>query len=88
MVLMMNLSTLDTGACAQRTENPVQVMSELLREAWLKVAGAVLPGVSHITPVILCRSDRRVFTARACQLNAQVQAMARPVTTSRSGVTG
>lgn len=62
MVLMTNRNTLEVGSCAQRTENSMQVMSELLREAWLTVAGAVHPGISNITPVALSRSGRGALT--------------------------
>ncbi|PWI77085.1 hypothetical protein DEO48_26260 [Enterobacter sp. CGMCC 5087] len=58
----------------------------MLRDAWLTVTGAERNGVTNITPVILNRVARGVFTTPFNQLTAQVKAMTVPVTLARTGV--
>ncbi|WP_262772018.1 YagK/YfjJ domain-containing protein [Enterobacter asburiae] len=82
MVLLLNLDTLGKA----HDESAQQAISEMLRDAWLTVTGAERNGVTNITPVILNRVGRGVFTTPFNQLTAQVKAMTVPVTLARTGV--
>ncbi|MBS3892775.1 YagK/YfjJ domain-containing protein [Serratia marcescens] len=82
MVLLLNLDTLGKA----HDESAQQAISEMLWDAWLTVTGAERNGVTNITPVILNRVGRGVFTTPFNQLTAQVKAMTVPVTLARTGV--
>ena len=82
MVLMMNLETLGRV----HDESVQQGMSEMLIDAWITVTGANRKDVTNITPVILNRAARGVFTTPFNQLTAQVKAMTVPVTLARTGI--
>ncbi|MGK2895344.1 DUF3296 domain-containing protein [Klebsiella michiganensis] len=82
MVLMLNLDTL--GGVHDKSAQ--QGISEMLIDAWITVTGANHKDVTNITPVILNRVGRGVFTTPFNQLTAQVKAMTVPVTLARTGV--
>lgn len=84
VVLLLNLDTLG----AWRDEVVQKEMSGILREAWRTVTGTDRNGVTGITPMILNRSVRGAFTRPFNQLKAQMQAMAVPVATAKTGSTG
>lgn len=86
MVLLLNLDTLGAGRHTGLDERTQQAISEMLWDAWLTVTGAERNGVTNITPVILNRVGRGVFTTPFNQLTAQVKAMTVPVTLARTGV--
>ncbi|WP_193162855.1 hypothetical protein [Enterobacter ludwigii] len=83
---MLNPDTLEDGHTALRAESHPEEMSALLRDAWLTVCGTEHNGVTNLTPDILNRSGRGVFTRRFSQLKAMVQGMSLPVMTARTGV--
>ncbi|MDU3301001.1 MAG: inovirus-type Gp2 protein [Enterobacter ludwigii] len=82
MVLLLNLDTLGKA----HDESAQQAISEMLRDAWLTITGAERNGVTNITPVILNRVARGVFTTPFNQFTAQVKAMTVPVTLARTSV--
>jgi hypothetical protein len=84
MVLLMNLDTLGRT----RDESAMQAISEMLSDAWLTVTDSEHHGVTSITPVILNRSGWGTFTMPFNQLRTQVQSMAAPLATARTGVVG
>ncbi|WP_230684175.1 DUF3296 domain-containing protein [Enterobacter ludwigii] len=88
MALLMNLDTPGKGRNVQSVESAQQAISEMLSDAWLTVTGAERNGVTSITPVILNRSGWGTFTMPFNQLRTQVQSMAAPIATARTGVTG
>lgn len=79
MVLMMNLDTLG----AARDESAQQAMRKIIRNAWLSVTGSEHHG---ITPIIINRAVRRTFRSPFNQLRTQVQSMAAPISTARTGI--
>lgn len=82
MVLLLNLDTLGRV----HDESAQQGISEILIDAWITVTGANRKDVTNITPVILNRVARGVFTTPFNQLIAQIKAMTVPVTLARTGV--
>ncbi|WP_436882136.1 DUF3296 domain-containing protein [Enterobacter asburiae] len=82
MVLLLNLDTLG----GVHDESAQQGISEMLMDAWITVTGANRKDVTNITPVVLNRVARGVFTTPFNQLSAQVKAMTAPVTLARTGV--
>ncbi|MCU6243928.1 YagK/YfjJ domain-containing protein [Enterobacter asburiae] len=82
MVLLLNLETLGRV----HDERVRQRISEMLIDAWTTVTGANRKNVTNITPVILNRVARGVFTTPFNQLTAQIKAMTVPVTLARTGV--
>ncbi len=82
MVLLLNLDTLGKA----HDESALQAISEMFSDAWLTVTGTERNGVTNITPVILNRSGRGAFTTSFNLLTAQVQAMAAPIATARTGI--
>lgn len=82
MVLLLNLDTLGRV----HDESVQQGISEILIDAWITVTGANRKDVTNITPVILNRVARGVFTTPFNQLIAQIKAMTVPVTLARTGV--
>ncbi|WP_436882713.1 DUF3296 domain-containing protein [Enterobacter asburiae] len=82
MVLLLNLDTLGKA----HDESAQRAISEMFSDAWLTVTGAECSGVTNITPVILNRVARGVFTTPFNQLTVQVKAMTTPLTTARTGV--
>ena len=84
MVLLLNLDTLGRV----HDESAQQGISGMLIDAWIAVTGANRKDVTNITPVILNRVARCVFTTPFNQLKTRVQEMTTPVTTARTGVIG
>lgn len=82
MVLLLNLETLGRV----HDERVRQRISEMLIDAWTTVTGANRKNVTNITPVILNRVARGVFTTPFNQLTAQIKAMTVPVTLARTSV--
>ena len=88
MVLLLNLDTLVDGRNVQLIERAQREISEMLSDAWLTVSSDDRYGVTSITPIILNRSGRGVFTEPFNLLRSQVLTMQAPVATARTGVTG
>jgi hypothetical protein len=82
MVLLLNLDTLGRV----HDESAQQGISGMLIDAWIAVTGANRKDVTNITPVILNRVARCVFTTPFNQLKTRVQEMTFPVTLARTGV--
>lgn len=82
MVLLLNPDTLGRV----HDESAQQGISEMLIDAWIAVTGANRKDVTNITPVILNRVARGVFTTPFNQFTAQVKAMTVPVTLARTSV--
>lgn len=79
MVLMLNLGTLGAARHSRLNESVQQTMGEILNDAWQAVTGIDHDTIASITPIIVNRAGRGVFTTPFNQLNALVQAMAVPV---------
>ncbi|WP_373225148.1 DUF3296 domain-containing protein [Enterobacter cloacae complex sp. ESBL7] len=82
MVLLLNLDTLGTA----HDESAQQAMRKIIRNAWLRVTGSEHHGVTNITPIINNRAVRGAFTSPFNQLRTQVQSMAAPIATARTGI--
>ncbi|KFD24821.1 hypothetical protein GYRE_00795 [Yokenella regensburgei ATCC 49455] len=78
----MNLDTLG----AAHDERAQQAMRKIIRNAWLCVTGSEHHGVTNITPSIINRAVRGAFISPFNQLRTQVQSMAAPVATARTGI--
>lgn len=86
MVLLMNGDTLGAGQRPQLTDDVRQALSAIIVDAWLEVTGTACAGVTTITPLVISRTGRDVFTAPFNQLKTQIQIMTVPVTIVRTGV--
>lgn len=88
MVLLMNLDTLGAARNTQIIESAQQTMSEILNDAWQTVTGVDHDATTSLTPIIVNRTGRGVFTTPFNQLKALVRDMEVPVATARSGGIG